>query len=92
MAPSTVAFDGSEHLDYVPTQIVTEYLRLIYRLRERDNPPLNGLIFTSSKTGGQNFALFVPNADCLDQDEHPETAGLHLPATLTGLPVSRPRP
>jgi len=70
--------DGREHIEYVPTQIVTEYLRLIYRLPQTDNPPLNGLVFTSSKTGGQNIALFVPNEDCLDQDEHPETVGLHL--------------
>lgn len=68
--------DGREHIEYVPTQIVTEYLRLVYRLPEGGH--LNGLAFTSSKTGGQNVALFVTREACLDEDEAPETDGLHL--------------
>jgi hypothetical protein len=61
--------DGREHVAYVPTQIVTEYLRLVYRLNEEGEPPLDGLIFTSSRTGGKNWVLFVDNSRCIEMGQ-----------------------
>jgi len=67
--------DGREHVEYVPTQVVTEYLRLAYRLPEEGEPRLDGLMFTSTRDGGTNVVLFVgPDAcgstDTLDRDKH----------------------
>jgi hypothetical protein len=70
--------DGREHIEYVPTQIVTEYLRLIYRLPEEDHPPLDGLVFTSSRRGGKSVVLFVDNGRCIEQGAVAPNGDLHL--------------
>lgn len=65
--------DGVEHLHYVPTQIVTEYL---LRVLEHEHP-LDGIVFTSA--AGQNgvcTVLDIPQERCLDAaapepDKHP---------------------
>jgi hypothetical protein len=49
--------DGQEHIEYVPTQVLTEYLKSIM--------PIDGMIFPSARQeGGQNLVLwgkdFVP--------------------------------
>jgi HEPN/RES N-terminal domain 1/RES domain len=50
--------DGKEHIDYVPTQIVSEYFR--HRFRGEDNSCINGIIYPSSRhTNGCNFAFFM---------------------------------
>lgn len=43
-----IARDGKVHIDYVPTQIVTEFFR--YMLRKK----VDGIIYPSSKDGGKN--------------------------------------
>lgn len=49
--------DGMEHIDYIPTQIVSEYFR--YRYSD-DTGKIDGIIFNSSKTdNGLNLTLFV---------------------------------
>jgi hypothetical protein len=55
-----VSIDGREHIEYVPTQVVTEYLRFI--------PPFaaDGILFRSSQNDGVNCVLFVGPDDCLD--------------------------
>jgi len=54
--------DGREHYEYVPTQIVTEFLRYfpIY------NEPIDGLLYTSSRDGKIACALFIDNEQCVD--------------------------
>ncbi|MFI6494565.1 HEPN-associated N-terminal domain-containing protein [Streptomyces sp. NPDC050564] len=58
--------DGLEHLEYVPTQIVTEYLLRVFS----SSHPVEGLIFTSSADsvagGGTCTVLDVPQSRCLD--------------------------
>ena len=61
--------DGQEHIEYVPTQVVTEYLRLIYRQPDAEGNRLDGLVFTSSKNAGRCVVLFVDNAACLEPNE-----------------------
>ena len=51
-----IAKDRKEHIDYVPTQIISEFFRHRFTYNEKN---LNGIIFDSSKTDGKNMALFV---------------------------------
>ncbi|MFI6875788.1 HEPN-associated N-terminal domain-containing protein [Streptomyces sp. NPDC050400] len=55
--------DGLEHLAYVPTQIVTEYLLRVFC----QDQPVDGLVFPSSAAeGGICTVLNVPQERCLD--------------------------
>lgn len=59
--------DGSEHIEYVPTQIVCEYLR--QRLADVEGRRPQGILFRSSaRPEGTVAALFVGREDCLDED------------------------
>jgi hypothetical protein len=59
--------DDRMHIDYVPTQIVTEYLRLWFPAEGED---INGVIFPSSRRlGGSCAALFVDGAHCRERTE-----------------------
>lgn len=55
-----VRHDGREHIEYVPTQVVTEYLRWIPLL------PLDGLAYTSAQNGGMCVVLFADAAACAE--------------------------
>lgn len=49
--------DGQEHIDYVPSQVVCEYLAQVFRAE--NDAPLNGLIFPSvAHPGGVNLVVF----------------------------------
>jgi hypothetical protein len=52
-----------EQIDYVPTQVVTEYLLHVFR----PEAPLSGLLYTSSLTGKMAAVLDVPNERCVDR-------------------------
>jgi hypothetical protein len=56
--------NGSEHIEYVPTQIVTEYLRLIHRTD--DDTSVDGLLCTSSRNGARCAVIFIDNNACID--------------------------
>lgn len=48
-----VSKDGREHIEYVPTQVVSEYLRYVFE------PKLQGIMYPSVKdAGGVNMAIF----------------------------------
>jgi hypothetical protein len=58
--------DGAEHIEYVPTQIFTEYIRHLYKDQRGDS--LNGINYLSSKsTGGISCVLFIEKNQCCDQ-------------------------
>lgn len=60
-----IAHDGREHIEYVPTQIVTEYFRRVFQ--DADKTRLDGLIYRSSRQpSGKAFVLFCDNAQCVD--------------------------
>jgi hypothetical protein len=62
-----IARDGREHIEYVPTQIVTEYFRRVFRAS--DGLPVDGLIYTSSRNkGGRACVLFCENDQCAEAD------------------------
>jgi len=59
--------DDRIHIDYVPTQVVCEYLRHLFR--DSDDRPVDGLAWESAqRRGGRNIVLFVRNQLCLDAD------------------------
>ena len=58
--------DGKEeHLEYIPTQIITEYLRYNYTI---NNKPIDGIIYKSSVGSGKSVVLFIQNDQCVDND------------------------
>jgi hypothetical protein len=58
--------DERVHVDYIPTQVVTEYFKIIMG-RESN---LDGIIYNSVKNpGGKCVVLFVENKDCCDKYE-----------------------
>lgn len=56
--------DGREHIDYVPTQIVAEYLRFIHRDEEQRS--IDGILYRSSRQVGSNACVlfFGPEGVC----------------------------
>jgi len=60
-----VARDGREHIDYVPTQVVAEYLRFVFR--DGDGQQIQGVAWESSKLPGtHNVVLFIDASQCVD--------------------------
>jgi hypothetical protein len=72
----TVTLDGREHIDYVPTQVVCEYLR--DRLPAELGTPVHGLAWESSRRAGSlNIVLFLDRERCVELGERP--AGIDGP-------------
>lgn len=70
-----IARDGREHIEYVPTQIVTEYFRRLFRTTEGRS--LDGIIYRSAKqVGAKAFVLFCENEQCIDADDLQDEASL----------------
>jgi len=60
--------DSLEHRDYVPTQVVTEFFRHIYKTI--DGRKLDGIIYSSSKNkGGSSCVIFCENHQACDQNQ-----------------------
>jgi hypothetical protein len=60
-----VVGDLFEHVEYVPTQIVTEFFR--HAFREHDGSAIDGIRYPSSKNrGGANVVLFTSSSGCVD--------------------------
>ncbi|WPX17187.1 RES family NAD+ phosphorylase [Pseudomonas sp. 10S4] len=55
------------HAEYVPTQVVTEYFRHVYRTG--DGAQIDGIIYPSSKTGQKAIVIFADSAACIDAEE-----------------------
>lgn len=69
-----VTRDGAEHVEYVPTQIVTEYLRDAFDVGT--GPPLLGLMYSSARPGGlNNCVLWIANEDACDPEDLPNREG-----------------
>lgn len=57
--------DGLEHVEYVPSQIVTEYFRHIYR--DTEGNMVSGILYPSTRNrGGIACVLFMENENCCD--------------------------
>ena len=58
-----VELDGRVHIEYVPTQVFTEYIRQSFPAR------LDGMIFPSAQGEGSNVVLFYDNEFVKDEGE-----------------------
>ncbi len=55
-----------ENIEYVPTQVFTEYIRHIYR--DNEGNPIEGILYPSSKNkDGICCVLFIYNEQCFDK-------------------------
>lgn len=58
--------DGKEHIEYVPTQIVTEFFRYVYS--EKNKISIDGIVYPSSKNMGKNACvLFFDSDECMEE-------------------------
>lgn len=56
-----------EHIDYVPTQVVAEFLRLVFRSQQG---AVTGIRYGSAqREGGVCVVLFVPHERCVDEGD-----------------------
>lgn len=63
-----ISNDGSQHIDYIPTQIVTEYLKNSYTTE--NNEEIHGLIYPSSKRKNyKNVVLFFNKNQITDNKD-----------------------
>jgi hypothetical protein len=70
-----ISKNGREHIEYVPTQVVTEYFRYTYE--DLTGGSLDGIIYPSSKLSKKNACvLFYDHQQSLDELDF-------LPAKLT---------
>jgi len=57
--------DGREHIDYIPTQVVAEYFRRVFR--DWDGASLDGIRYPSPRNpGGYNCVLFASHGEIND--------------------------
>lgn len=60
--------DGREHIEYVPTQVVTEFFRHV--LTDADGNHFDGILYPSAKhEGGICCVIFCSNEDCTQNRE-----------------------
>lgn len=70
-----IARDDRAHIDYVPTQIVTEYFRHVFK--SEDGRQVDGVIYPSSKNEGHRaMVIFATSEQCLNTDELSENDAL----------------
>lgn len=55
--------DGKEHIDYVPTQFVTEYFKYVFNRKQKNK--IEGIIYPSSKDDKKAIVLFWDNEECI---------------------------
>jgi len=60
--------DGGEHLEYVPTQVIAEYFRYIFKYNAEK---VDGIIYKSSTNLNSNCcAIFCKNEECEDLEKY----------------------
>ena len=63
-----ISRDGHEHIDYVPSQVVSEFFAQVFRSEELDR--IDGMIYPSAVVrGGQNMVIF-PSGNMLSTWSH----------------------
>ena len=79
--------DGLEHIQYVPTQVVTDFIRHEYRHKRK---PIDGIIYRSASKGGtKSLVIFAENDQCVDHDDDSKNALLKMHSCHTGRRKSR---
>jgi hypothetical protein len=68
--------DSRVHIEYVPTQVFTEYIRYLYT--DAEESPVQGIVYPSARVkGGVSVVLFYENEDCCDISD-PDSGKGHL--------------
>ena len=81
--------DERQHLEYVPTQVFTEYVR--YHILTAANHPIDGICYFSSQNQRPCYVLFFDSDDCLrDQDGRPQALRA-VPNSLRTISLDSPR-
>jgi hypothetical protein len=62
-----ISRDGREHIEYVPTQVFTEFV--LYELELDGVRGFDGILYPSSRNSAECCVIFADHADCLDHDE-----------------------
>lgn len=76
--------DSLEHIEYAPTQIVTEYFR--HAFAAGDEERIDGIMYLSSCNPDHVcYVLFVDNSHCVDGDDMPRDEELRLVLHRTAL-------
>lgn len=76
--------DGRQHIEYVPTQVFTEYVR--FEAKAPNGLSYDGIRYPSSKTRMPCVVLFIEQDDCLptnDQSTRPQVLQLAMPTVTT---------
>ena len=80
--------DGLEHIEYIPTQIVTEYFRHAFA---DQGVSIDGIIYLSSRNPGHVcYVLFVDNEHCVDAEDCLDDGILRLVLAQDAVRVSGP--
>jgi RES domain len=75
-----VVLDGREHIDYVPTQVVTEYIRWLPALA------IDGILFASAQNGGTSCVIFCGPEAYADAGKETDKTMLRLKNGPTDYP------
>jgi len=60
--------DGRQHIEYVPTQAFTEYIRWI--VKSRDEHAIDGICYKSSKNGKKCYVIFCEQDECINEPRY----------------------
>jgi len=60
-----IALDGREHIEYVPTQVITEYLRYV------STNKVDGILYRSAQNKGVCCVLFCDTRNCVNPGQEP---------------------
>ncbi len=69
------------HVDYLPTQVVTEYFRTMV---SENGAPVEGILYTSTRNGGDAVVIFAENGDVVDEDAEDDWASSEPWLAMTG--------
>jgi RES domain len=61
-----IALDGREHIEYVPTQVATEYLRYV------STNAVDGILYRSAQNNGVCCVLFCDATNCIRPGQTPD--------------------
>lgn len=62
------------HAEYVPTQVVTEFFRHVFR--SESGSRVDGVIYPSSKNGNQAIVIFADSSGCVDAGNEAQSDAL----------------
>jgi hypothetical protein len=57
--------NGHEHIDYIPSQVITEYLRFVHKDKTKVN--IDGILYNSTKHKGKCCVLFYNHSQALKE-------------------------